>query len=59
MKNTSYLDMIAGRKPDHIPVWFMRQAGRSQAKYREIKRSIPYLKLHINQNYVPILRLCL
>lgn len=38
MKNTSYLDMIAGRKPDHIPVWFMRQAGRSQAKYREIKK---------------------
>lgn len=35
--NTSYLDMIAGRKPSHTPVWFMRQAGRSQAEYRRIK----------------------
>lgn len=38
MKNTTYLDTIRGQGASHIPVWFMRQAGRSQAKYREIKK---------------------
>lgn len=35
--NTTYLDMIMGKPVHHIPVWFMRQAGRSQAEYRKIK----------------------
>lgn len=35
--NTSYLDMIAGKPVKYTPVWFMRQAGRSQAEYRKIK----------------------
>lgn len=37
--NRSYLDMIEGKAPQYTPVWFMRQAGRSQAKYREIKKT--------------------
>ncbi|PJE19408.1 MAG: uroporphyrinogen decarboxylase, partial [Mycobacterium sp.] len=24
-----YLAAVAGRKPSRVPVWFMRQAGRS------------------------------
>ena len=37
--NTSYLDMIRGKRPTVTPVWYMRQAGRSQAAYRKIKES--------------------
>ncbi|WP_251424042.1 uroporphyrinogen decarboxylase [Veillonella agrestimuris] len=35
--NTAYLDMIQGKNPGVTPVWYMRQAGRSQAAYRKIK----------------------
>ncbi|MDU6597528.1 MAG: uroporphyrinogen decarboxylase family protein, partial [Veillonella sp.] len=34
--NTAYLDMIQGKNPGITPVWYMRQAGRSQAAYRKI-----------------------
>ena len=46
--NTTYLDMIRGENPSHTPVWFMRQAGRSQAKYREIKKK--YTLFEITRN---------
>lgn len=35
--NRTYLDMIARKPVSHTPVWFMRQAGRSQAEYRRVK----------------------
>ena len=44
--NTAYLDMIQGKNPGITPVWYMRQAGRSQAAYRKIKREV-----HIVRNY--------
>lgn len=36
-KNNTILNMIKGQQVDHTPVWFMRQAGRSQPEYRKLK----------------------
>lgn len=35
--NDTYLKAARGEKTEHTPVWFMRQAGRSQPEYRKIK----------------------
>lgn len=35
--NDNFLRACKGEKVDHVPVWYMRQAGRSQPEYRELK----------------------
>lgn len=35
--NDTLLKAARGEKTDHVPVWYMRQAGRSQPEYRAIK----------------------
>ncbi|EUJ35857.1 uroporphyrinogen decarboxylase [Brochothrix campestris] len=35
--NDTFLRAARGEKTEHVPVWFMRQAGRSQPEYRAIK----------------------
>lgn len=35
--NDTFLKAAKGEKTDHVPVWYMRQAGRSQPEYRELK----------------------
>lgn len=37
--NDNFLRACRGEPVDHTPVWFMRQAGRYQAEYREIKQN--------------------
>lgn len=36
--NDTFLKAARGEKTDYVPVWYMRQAGRSQPEYREIKK---------------------
>ncbi|RST75177.1 uroporphyrinogen decarboxylase [Siminovitchia acidinfaciens] len=35
--NDTFLRAARGEKTEHVPVWYMRQAGRSQPEYRELK----------------------
>src|SRR5690625_4282456 len=36
--NDTILKAYRGEKTDYTPAWFMRQAGRSQPEYRELKK---------------------
>lgn len=45
MFNDSFLKACYGEKTEHIPVWFMRQAGRSLPGYREIRKKYDVLTL--------------
>ncbi|MDT5126673.1 MAG: uroporphyrinogen decarboxylase [Mycobacterium sp.] len=37
LPESSYLAAAGGRKPHRLPVWFMRQAGRSLPEYRALR----------------------
>jgi len=37
IKNDTFLRAAKGERTEHVPVWYMRQAGRSQAEYRKLK----------------------
>jgi len=36
--NDTFLKACLKQEVDHVPVWYMRQAGRYQAEYREIRK---------------------
>lgn len=35
--NDTFIKACRGEKTDYVPVWYMRQAGRSQPEYRKLK----------------------
>nr|WP_314840543.1 uroporphyrinogen decarboxylase [uncultured Microbacterium sp.] len=37
LSDAPLLRALAGTRPEHAPVWFMRQAGRSLPEYRELR----------------------
>ena len=42
---TRFLDACHHRQPDATPVWFMRQAGRCLAEYRELRKRYDILTM--------------
>ncbi|MGH3999863.1 MAG: uroporphyrinogen decarboxylase family protein, partial [Pseudonocardiaceae bacterium] len=44
LPNAPLLAAARGERPDHPPVWFMRQAGRSLPEYRKVRASMPMLQ---------------
>ena len=52
LPSSSYLAAANGRQPDHVPVWFMRQAGRSLPEYRALRANHGMLESCFNAELV-------
>ncbi len=48
----NFLEALKGHKPDHIPFWFMRQAGRYLPEYRDLRaKAGSFLDMAYNPDY--------
>ena len=44
LRESAFLRAARGERPDHTPVWFMRQAGRSLPEYRRVRAGVGMLE---------------
>lgn len=49
---TRLLRALSGQRPDVVPVWFMRQAGRSLPEYRRVREGIAMLDACVRPDLV-------
>ncbi len=48
----NFLESLQGHRPDHIPFWFMRQAGRYLPEYRELRaKAGSFLNMAYNSDF--------
>jgi uroporphyrinogen decarboxylase len=52
LPSSPYLAAASGRQPDRVPVWFMRQAGRSLPEYRALRANHGMLESCFNPELV-------
>ncbi len=43
LQDSPFLRACRGLEPEHVPVWFMRQAGRSLPEYRKVREGVAML----------------
>jgi len=52
LADSAFLKAARGERPQHTPVWFMRQAGRALPEYLKIREGVPMLDSCMNADMI-------